>query len=51
MTPTDTDMKKLKLRNKALLKGMSHLTSKEKLDLENVVSNNLLDKCFLDMRG
>ncbi len=49
--PTEADMKKLKTRNKNLLKEMSHLVSKEKQDLENVINNNLLDQCFLDMRG
>ncbi len=44
-------MKKLKTRNKNLLKEMSHLVSKEKQDLENVINNNLLDQFFLDMRG
>ncbi len=51
ITPSDEDMSKLKIRNKALLKELENVTNKEKQDLENVVNNNLLDKCFMDMRG
>ena len=51
LIPTEEDIKKLKKRNSNLLKQMQHLNTKEKEELENVVNNNLLDKCFVDMRG
>ena len=51
ITPLDEDMKKLKIRNENLLKMLKNVSNKEKQDLENVVDNNLLDKCFMDMKG
>jgi len=51
LIPTKEDIKNLKKRNATLLKEMQHLNTKEKEELENVVNNNLLDQCFIDMRG
>ncbi len=49
--PTKEDLNKLKKRNIDLLKELKHVNTKEKQELENVIKNNLLDKCFMDMRG
>lgn len=51
LVPSNDDIERLKIRNTALLKELKNFNSKEKQDLENVVNNNLLDKCFMDMRG
>lgn len=49
LVPISEDIEKLKKRNIKLLSEIKHLNTKEKQELENVVNNNLLDQCFIDM--
>ncbi|MCK5388153.1 MAG: hypothetical protein KAJ22_02610 [Candidatus Izimaplasma sp.] len=51
LIPTEKDIERLKKRNRNLLKQIQYLNTKERQDLENVVNNNLLDQCFIDMKG
>ena len=51
LIPTEKDIERLKKRNSNLLKQIQYLNTKERQDLENVVNNNLLDQCFIDMKG
>ncbi len=51
LMPTDSDIKKLKARNKELLKCLKLIESKEAIDLEYAIVNKLVDKCYIDKRG